>query len=117
MLIAFELSMPSNNAWNGKWSGDKTCYARVVNIGNARKTRAKYQGLIDRSPFLHHFGDGWTAAVSMREVDTIEARKLRKASRGFYGYDWMIDSIRTYDEILGDEKRHLRALANLGWQA
>lgn len=101
MIIAFELSMPSNNAWDGKWSGADKRYVRVFNVGAAKKARAKWQPLIARGYFRYSFGDGWVAAVSVREVDTPEAKKLRKITAGFCGYDWMIDSIRDDGEIYG----------------
>ena len=50
MLLAFELSMPGVNSWNGRWTG-------------------------------------------------ATARKLRKASAGFCGYDCMVDEIRFHGRI------------------
>jgi hypothetical protein len=97
MLVAFELSMPNRASWNGKWSGEERRYVRVVNVGASKKAREKYQKLVGR----HHysFGDGWVAAVGVREVERSEAGKLRRASNGFCGYDWMIESLRMHGEI------------------
>jgi len=94
MLIAFELSMPSNNAWNGRWTGEGRVYARVLNVGGSKKARAKWEGLAKQRHFRHAFGDGWVACVTVSEVDAKAARDLRKRSMGFCGYDWMIDNIR-----------------------
>ncbi len=105
MLIAFELSMPSNNSWNGKWSGEDDCYIRVLNAGHSKKARAKWQPIIDQGYFTYNFGDGWMAAVSVREVDRMEARKLLKISAGFCGYDWMIESIRFDGDIYGPMRK------------
>jgi hypothetical protein len=100
MLIAFELSMPRNNSWNGKWSGAEKRFVKVVSVGNSAKTIAKYRAICGQR-FSYNFGDGWCAAVSVSEVSAIEARNLRKQSAGFCGYDWMIESIRYDGAIYG----------------
>ena len=46
------------------------------------------------------FGDdGWGANVNVKIVDSKEAAKVRKKTKGFCGYDWMIDSIIERQEI------------------
>jgi hypothetical protein len=101
MLVAFKLSMPGNNSWNGRWSGEGACYARVINVGTSKKAREKYAALCGHHGY--NFGDGWRANVMVEEVDVATARKLRKASRGFCGYDWMIDSLRFKGHITTDK--------------
>ncbi len=49
MHVAFELSMPGNNAWNGRWTGEGNLYVRVLTVSNAKTTRAKFEKL-----FGHH---------------------------------------------------------------
>lgn len=99
MLVAFELSMPNVGSWNGKWSGADRKYVRVINVGASKKTREKYEALCG---YYHYsFGDGWAAGVTVKEVDPTQARKLRRLSAGFCGYDWMIDSIRYHGDIYG----------------
>lgn len=93
MFIAFKLSMPSNNAWNGKWSGEGGCYVRV-------RSYKKPQPWMDREAYYYDFGDGWCAEVAVTKVDAAEARRLRRASAGFCGYDWMITSIEKHGRIL-----------------
>lgn len=93
MLISFELSMPNNNAWNGKWSGEGRCYARV-------RSYTKEQEWMAKDYHYYNFGDGWGAAVTVKKIDAAKARKLRKASVGFCGYDWMIDSIERHGKIV-----------------
>lgn len=85
--VIFELSMPSNNAWNGKWSGAKNVYSVARTL-----TDAKFEALKPR--YSYNFGDGWVAAVSVRE-----AKPREKATNRFCGYDWMIDSILHRDAI------------------
>lgn len=84
MLLAFELSMPNVNSWNGRWSGEGKLYARVRSFRKDPEFKDYYH---------HNFGDGWSAGVKVRKVDAAEARKLRARSAGLCGYDWMIDSI------------------------
>ena len=100
MHVVFELSMPNNNAWNNRWSGAGDLYARVLTVSDAKKTREKFEKLIGH----HHynFGDGWTACITVREVSGPAKRKLVKDSKGFYGYDWMIKSLRNHGKILND---------------
>lgn len=93
MIIAYELSMPNNNAWNGRWSGEGRCYAIVRSVGNSMKVTAKYRKIAADGPYSYNFGDGWRASVTARIVDRAEAAKLRKRSEGFRGYDWMVRSI------------------------
>lgn len=87
-MKAFFLTMPGNNSWNGKWSGDGDLYCRVV----ANKS--------EPGNYSYSFGDGWRASVEVRNVTAVEARKLRKRSRGFCGYDWMISSIERFGYII-----------------
>lgn len=88
--VIFELSMPSNNAWNGKWSGEGDTYtiARML-------PAAKFDELKRR--YTYSFGDGWVAAVSVREAFLRE-----KPTNHFCGYEWMIDSILKRDAITAD---------------
>src|SRR6266700_1053018 len=83
MLVSFELSMPGNSAWNGRWSGDGVCYAQVRSYRKALPFKLGY--------YDYDFGDGWRASVTVREITSTAATKLRKQSQGFCGYDWMID--------------------------
>lgn len=109
MLISFELSMPGNNSWNGKWSGEGRKYVRIVNVGASKKAAAKYGALVQTGYFSYDFGDGWRAGVTVTEVDAVAARKLRKQSAGFCGYEWMIESIRYNGKILSDKQRREQA--------
>lgn len=95
MQVAFELSMPSNNSWNGKWSGEGRCYAVVRSYRTAKPW-------MDKESYTYSFGDGWVARVAVRMVDASTAAKLRKATKGFCGYDWMIDSIERHGRISAD---------------
>ena len=88
--VMFELSMPSNNSWNGKWSGEDGIYTVAKTLPGA-----KAEGLKPR--YTYSFGDGWIAAVRVRE-----AAPREKASNRFCGYEWMIDSILKRDAITAD---------------
>lgn len=101
--IAFVLTMPNNNSWNGKWSGDGKLYVRVLTVSNAKSTRAKFEKLCGNH--YYNFGDGWGANVEVKEVTGEEKRKLMKRSAGFCGYDWMVDSLHWYGKIMNDNQR------------
>jgi hypothetical protein len=100
MYVSFELSMPGNNSWNGKWTGEGKLYARVFNVGTRKDAREKYEKLIGHHSYS--FGDGWRASITVRECTSTAARKLKKDSVGFCGYDWMIASLRQWGKILAE---------------
>ncbi len=90
--LLFILTMPNVGSWNGKWTGENRVYARVRN--------AKQSPNCKEDNYYYSFGDGWGANVEVRKVTVIEANKYIKKSVGFSGYDWMIDSILGYGQIL-----------------
>lgn len=98
MLLSFSLSMPSNNAWDGRWSGDGKCYVRVRSFRSKADIK-RATTVAEAGYFQYAFGDGWVAGVTVKEVTSDEAKKLRALSLGFYGYDWMIDSILEHGHI------------------
>ena len=85
--------MPGVNSWNGKWSGANNVYAIIKSFRNKSKIIPKL------GRYTYAFGDGWCAAVAVREITKPAAKMLRKQSAGFCGYDWMVDSIISYGEI------------------
>jgi len=88
-LAVFELSMPSANIWNSRWSREEEYHALVREIPEELKLGA----------YRYSFGDGWIAQVAVREVDSRTAKKIKKDSSGFCGYEWMVDSILEHGEI------------------
>lgn len=74
--------MPGVNTWNGSWSGKNKLYVLI------RESKDDLTGY-----YNYDFGDGWRACVEVEEVDAKEARKLKRQSDGFCGYEWMVDSI------------------------
>ena len=100
MRVEFKLSMPSNNAWNGLWSGERDNYLKYVSVNQKEMA---VMGL--SKSWRYDFGDGWVARVDARVMDKSE-RKAKSA--GFCGYDWMVDSILKYGEILNKIQRKER---------
>jgi len=98
--LAFELSMPNVGSWNGKWTGAGTYYAVFRNLGRGKGAAEKAQKLIEKGSFHYNFGDGWSARINVREVSGRELTVLRRRSRGFYGYEWMVSSILKHGEII-----------------
>ncbi len=91
MIAAFTLSMPGIGSWDGKWSRQGECHVLTRKLTAEEAVRAFNR---DGHGYHHYsFGDGWAAAVRVREVDRNEARRIQRKSDGFCGYDWMVDSI------------------------
>ncbi len=93
MILSFALSMPSNNAWNGKWTGESKRYIKTRNLGRSKTQNMRAQDILGQGNFTYDFGDGWRARITVKEVNGKEAAKIRRTSDGFCGYDWMISSI------------------------
>lgn len=99
MLVSFVLSMPNIGSWNGKWTGEDNLYVIVRSfVGKERSLIA--DRVIEKGYYHYNFGDGWSAGVTIKKVDSKISAKLKRKSKGFCGYDWMVDSIIKYDEIL-----------------
>lgn len=92
-MILFELTMPNCGSWNGKWSGEGRLYVK------SRRNNQVPKEVVGKD-YTYRWNDGWTAKVSVRKVDCREGQKIMRKSQGFCGYDWMIDSIIKYGEIL-----------------
>lgn len=108
MKLSFTLSMPNIGSWNGKWTGEGNLYARVSSFVNSKKANEKAQKILDGGYYHYNFGDGWSAGITVKKIDDKEARKIKKHTKGFYGYEWMIDSIKDYGEILNTNQRKER---------
>ena len=99
MILSFELSMPNRGSWDGRWSGEEKMFAVVKNLGRTKKAEERGRRLVDAGSFYYSWSDGWGARISVREVSPQQARKIRKQSAGFCGYNWMVDSILLHGEI------------------
>lgn len=109
--------MPNVGSWNGKWSGEGNKYYIIHNLGTSKKTQDKITALLkgkQKTSWYYGWSDGWGANVTMEIIDVKEARKRRKESKGFCGYDWMVTSILKYDKILAthEEKEFLSSSLN-----
>ena len=93
--------MPCANSWDGKWSGDGRLYAKTRYLDNTKADRELAAKILDKSPYNYRWLDGWVAQIDVKKVSAAEAAGIRKKSKGFYGYDWMIDSIMEHQEIKG----------------
>lgn len=104
-LVSFTLSMPKNNSWNGRWSGETNLYCKVVNL-----TKKQAERVLTEFSYHHHFGDGWVASITVKLVTATEAKRLRRLSKGFCGYDWMIQNIIYYGDASGKQSAATRPL-------
>lgn len=90
--LQFTLSMPRVNSWNNTWSGEGNLYAVVHPIlTKIGKERAKE--ILKIKSFHYDFGDGWTMRISVQEINKDDAKKVKKDSKGFMGYEWAVESI------------------------
>ena len=105
MRLSFVLSMPNVASWNGKWTGEGTLYAKVINFGRSKKADEKAKAILAKGYYRYAFGDGWSAGISVKAVLPREAAMIRRKSKGFYGYDWMVDSIRSDGKIISYSER------------
>ena len=92
MIIAFILSMPNCGSWNGKWSGEGDFYAITHNFGKSKSGKEKAKSILGNY-YSYSFGDGWEAWISTKEVNAKEAKTIIKNSKGFCGYNWMVNEI------------------------
>jgi len=95
MQIAFTLTMPNCGSWDGHWSGEGVLHC-IIKPFRGKSQLAVADSLLARRSWYYGWGDGWGASIVAREVDKREAAKLRRKSRGFCGYDWMVDTICKY---------------------
>lgn len=96
MILSFELTMPSVASWNGKWSGaDKRYFVIRKTSKSWIERQPHFTDLLKngRDDFYYRWEDGWGANVEVEIIDAAEARRRRKQSAGFCGYEWMINSI------------------------
>ena len=99
MILEFKLSMPNVGSWNGKWSCEGEYFAKIITF-RGKKNIERAKEMLKEGSYFYDFGDGWGACVSIRQVDSREASKLRRKTQGFRGYDWMVDSIIDNDCIV-----------------
>lgn len=100
MNLCFTLTMPNRGSWNGRWSGEDDLYARILILSDSKAGKAKAESILSKAPFYHRWSDGWGASIDVKLVDGKEARRIKSKSKGFSGYDWMIDNIQWHGSTL-----------------
>ena len=101
-LISFELTMPNRGSWNGRWSGEANKYYVIKKLPERYfKDKVHLQELLQdgKDSWYYRWDDGWGASVTAQLIDSKEASKRRKISKGFCGYEWMIGSILSHGAI------------------
>lgn len=111
MILAFTLSMPGCPSWNGRWSGEGRKYVIVRSFTKKIEVDNAAEILKSRS-FHYSWSDGWMARIDIHSVTSAQAKRLRKESNGFCGYDWMVDTIIKYGKPLATHEidDHLKSL-------
>jgi len=95
--VCYELTMPTAGSWNGKWSGSEHKHYLVKDFSPKYFENHKDKIL---GTWYYSWNDGWSACISTEVVDGRESARRKKISRGFCGYEWMIDSILKIGKIL-----------------
>lgn len=95
--------MPGRASWNGRWSGEEKIYAIIKPIGRSAAARAKADELLNKRFFSHSWSDGWRASIEVSEAEGAELRRIRKLSKGFCGYDWMVTNILSHGDCRDKE--------------
>lgn len=98
MTLCFTLTMPNRGSWNGKWSGENNFYGCFRSVSKATADK------LDGQDFYYHWKDGWGANISIHIASGNVLRQLRKKSKGFHGYEWMVDSILKHGKIYTDHE-------------
>jgi hypothetical protein len=88
VTLAFVLSMPGRSSWDDRWSGQDALHADFASVSKGTADR-----VLEKGSYSYSWGDGWCAAVQVSQPDVIALRKMRRTSKGFCGYGWMITSI------------------------
>lgn len=105
IILCFQLTMPRCNSWNGRWSDEERPHTKVLRFTHSSRFTSRLidfrlEHHITDCHYDYEFGDGWTASVRVFDVTDDQASALEKASAGFAGYDWMIDSIVANNKIV-----------------
>lgn len=103
MILAFYLSMPNRGSWNGGWSGEGRKYV-IVKTFRSKKAIEKANKILNEGYYHYSWSDGWGAGITIKEVDSTKAAKLRRESQGFSGYDWMVETICLYGKPLASHE-------------
>ena len=92
--------MPKCGSWDGKWNGENDLYA-ITKSFVGEKTK-KIFDIIDKN-FFYNFGDGWLTKINVKVIDQNEKRKINRLSKGFCGYEWMVNSLIEHGKIIYPE--------------
>lgn len=106
MKVSFELTMPNVGSWNGKWTGSDKKYYVIRTFRGKKETNRIFELLNckEQANFYYHWNDGWGANILMEIIGPTEAKQREKKSAGFYGYEWMIDSIIANGKIITEKQ-------------
>ena len=107
--------MPSCASWNGKWSGEGKKYV-IVKDFKSQKAIEHAKEMLAKKNYYYNWSDGWGAEITVTEVDSQQAKQLRKESDGFCGYGWMVTTICDYGKPMADDevREHLKSLTATG---
>jgi len=103
IYLGFELTMPNVGSWNGRWTGADDLHYSSKKVSLGKLKELLQDGDVEN--FHYDFGDGWAANVKVYTTNARENEEKTKLSKGFSGYEWMIDSILDIGEIMTNDNR------------
>jgi len=101
--LVFKLSMPHCGSWNNKWSLENENFTIAK-----RFRKCDFEKLPNIVGKYHEYrwDDGWTAVVNVQHLtNSKDVKQLTKNSKGFCGYDWMIDSLLKFGKIMPEQEQ------------
>ena len=85
-ILCFILSMPKNNSWNNRWTGEKNLFARTKRITENKEKKLEMLGMDFKKKeeyyFTYDFQDGWIAKVTVKIVSNKEAKEIKLIING-----------------------------------
>lgn len=95
--IVYILTMPNVGSWNGRFAGEGHLNCEVRSYLKDSDIPKKVLSMKDG--YHYDFGDGWLVNIKATQIKENEKDKYEEASRGFYGYEWMIKEIEKFGRI------------------
>ena len=95
--IVYILTMPNVGSWNGKFTGEGHLNCSVRSYIKDSPIPKKVLSM--KYGYHYDFGDGWSVNIKATQIKGNQKAKYKKASKGFYGYEWMIKEIEEFGRI------------------
>lgn len=102
-MIVFTLESVKRAYAYGKWNPEGKRYMYICRNGFLRED-------LRNRKYRYRWPDGWEVTIDVREVSSMEGKRLINESDGFGIYEWMIKSIQRYGQIITEAEAEMRGL-------